>query len=172
MPEYKTTATNTQATEVCTPAISQQTQLEFTTLGHVKNAVKEVINADVVGDDPGRKLARVRFVTSSLRRHVERLFALEEHDGYMTDLAESCPHLLPKITRLRNEHDTLCESLRQIVTRLELLVPNDTPAFDALCKELLELITRLDRHTRVETELLEDAYLRDVGGEGGIWRTH
>jgi hemerythrin-like domain-containing protein len=158
---------NSERSNVDVPAIVQQTQLELEMLAHIKRALKGSIQASVVGDDSSRKLANVRFVTSSLQRYVERAFAMEEHDGYMIELRATHPHLLHKLNRLSDEHDHLRSSLRRIVPRLDLLPPDDLPALENLCRELSAFVAELDRHVHTEVQLLEEAYLQDIGGESG-----
>jgi hemerythrin-like domain-containing protein len=158
---------NTPLIKYEAPAVVQHAHLEFQTLGHFTRALKEAIRTELTIDDPPRRLATVRFVMSSLQQYVERLFAMEEHDGYFAELAGTRPELVNRIKRLGDEHNALRKSLRQIVTRLDLLPAEDVAAFESICKEIVVVIGNLDQHTHAEIQLLEDAYMQDTGGEGG-----
>ena len=155
-----------QPTEPKTTFFGQQSKSDFVALNAIEIALQGTLETHAVGSLP-RKLASVRFATSSLQNCAERLFAWEERTGFMADVAEQHPHLTRKIKRLRREQLTLRQSFRRIIAQLESLAPNDAPAFDALCQKLSTLIDRLDCQMRSEEELLEDAYLQDTGGEGG-----
>ena len=148
--------------------ILQQTELEHQYLRHVKDALRGAIAWDVSGeDDLARKLSSMRFVAQSFQRYLERLFALEEHDGYMAVITETHPHLTSKLDTLRSQHEAYREAIRQIMPRLELIAPDEREAFDAICRELLTSVDRVAKHNQEETRLLQDAFCQDTGGEGG-----
>jgi len=67
----------------------QQTKVEREAMEHVTQALERTIVWTVTGDEFSRKLSTVRFVTEPFQRHLERLFALEELDGYM-DVVANC----------------------------------------------------------------------------------
>lgn len=145
--------------------IAQHAQLELETLGHIKSALANAVAADYPDRQLGRKLANVRFVVGSFQRYVERLFAVEEHDGYMPALAESRPHLRRQIEELRADHHNIRERIRAIVVRLESLSAADVDDFGRLCDDVSKLIRKVDSHTQAEIALLVDVYNLDIGGE-------
>jgi hypothetical protein len=145
--------------------VAQHAQLELETLGHIKSALSNAIAADFGEADLGRKLANVRFVAGSFQRYVERLFALEEHDGYMRPLVDSHPHLQRQIEELCTDHRKIRERFREIVVRLESLSAADASDFHQSCDDIAKLISKVDAHTKAETGLLQSAYNWDIGGE-------
>jgi hemerythrin-like domain-containing protein len=110
-----------------------------------------------------RKLSTVRFIARCFRDHLERLFAIEEHDGYMAVALDECPHLSGKIDTLRREHDVLREEIRSIMPQLERVLPTDHAQFQTISKQLRQLIKRLDRHAEQENDLIQEALLRENG---------
>ena len=148
--------------------ILQQTELEHQNLRYVKEALRGAIAWDVPDDnDLARKLSSVRFVAQSFQRYLERLFALEEHDGYMAVLTETDSYLTSKLEMLRSQHEAYRETIRQIMPRLERISPEECDEFDVLCRELLTLVDRVTKHNQDESRLLQDAFYQDTGGEGG-----
>ena len=146
--------------------VKQQTALEVGTLEQVANALQAAINWKVKPKQIARKISTVRFVAQSYQRYIERLFGLEEHDGYMGMVQDQRPHWSGRIDELRGQHDKLRQTIRRITTRLERVAPEERPTFENLCHELLDLIKQVAKHNQRETKLLEDAFSIDDGGEG------
>ena len=71
------------------------------------------------------KLSSLRFITQSFQRHLERLMALKEQDGYMSDAVEQMPSLADKEQTLLREHDEFEESLHRLVLKLEHVSASD-----------------------------------------------
>jgi hemerythrin-like domain-containing protein len=145
--------------------VAQQTQVEQELLRHIMEGLRISAGWQVQGGNATRKLSTLQFVVQSFQRHLERLLALEEHDGYM-DMVVSCAPTLGRATdALRREHDQFRTAARQFVSRLERITPTETAALDAYCNDLLALLDRIEAHNRKEVSLLQEA-LRDEGGEG------
>ena len=72
----------------------QQTKVESQALEHITRALEVMIGWAVDGDGYGRKLSSVRFFTVQYQQHLERLFALEEIDGYMESVSRFNPELI------------------------------------------------------------------------------
>jgi hypothetical protein len=53
-----------------------------------------------------------------------------------------------------------------LVLRLEHLSAGDKSKFDATCTQMEELLIKLEDHHRREAELMQEAFQRDVGGQG------
>src|SRR5262245_18221853 len=87
-------------------AISQQILIEHQTLAYVASALRTTLAWHYEAVDLSRKLASLRFVGQSFDRHLKRLMALEEADGYMAVVCENRPELSDRVDALRNEHDT------------------------------------------------------------------
>lgn len=69
----------------------QQTKIESQALEHVTRAMEVTLGWKVESDGFSRKLSSVRFLTESYQRHLERLFALEETDGFMEGISRLKP---------------------------------------------------------------------------------
>ena len=67
---------------------------------------------------------------------------------------------------LRGEHDRLRQATRGAVRRLEQVPPPDGAAFAGICADLAAVLDRVEDHSRQEVKLLQEAFARDIGGEG------
>jgi hemerythrin-like domain-containing protein len=146
--------------------VGRQVMVEHETLKHLTNALHSILDWRVSGDDFTRKLSSLRFCAESFQRHLARLFALEEYEGYMDVVLEERPNLANEIEALRTEHDQFRRTLHRMVSRLDRLSSQEREVFDGLCSQLRELLKRLDEHHRKETALLQEALLQDEGGPG------
>ncbi|MDZ4821642.1 MAG: hemerythrin domain-containing protein [Planctomycetota bacterium] len=146
--------------------IAQQTLIEHQTLKHIVEALRTVLNWHVPEAGAPRKLTSLRFVTSSLQRHVEYMLNLEETGGYMPEIRAASPKLTDQVEALRQQHDEFRETLRQIVAGLEEVTAGNQQQFASLCERLTTLLAKLDEHSKKETELVQEAFLREEGGEG------
>jgi hypothetical protein len=144
----------------------QQTRVESQALEHVTRALEGMLGWSVVGDGFSRKLSSVRFFTDLYQRHLERLFALEEVDGYMEHLTRRNPELAAQVDQLKLEHNQFRTNVRQSVVRIDLATASQLPEFEATCLQLRGTINRVLEHLHRESELLVDSLNRDTGGEG------
>jgi hypothetical protein len=147
--------------------IAKQTLLEQRMLTNIMHAVRETLAWEPRADDITRKLASVRFVFASLGRHLDHMFDLEERDGYMRASVESAPHLDGMVKGLREEHDLFRRIVHDLTSRMDALGASDRNDLEVVCVEIGDLLCRLDEHTRREADVLQEALLRDEGGEGG-----
>ena len=143
----------------------QQTKRESRALEHVTRALEVMLEWAVNGDGFSRKLSSVRFFTELYQRHLERLFALEEIDGYMESVSRLHPELRGQVDNLKREHERFRAAVRKIVVRIDLASPMNLPEFDATCDELRNTINQILEHLRREQELLVESFHRDTGGE-------
>ena len=143
----------------------QQTKVESQALEHVTQALEVMLGWAVNGDGYGRKLSSVRFFTELYQRHLERLFALEEIDGYMESVSRLNPELARQVDDLKREHERFRAAVRKMVVRIDLASPTNLPEFDATCDELRKTINQVLEHLRREQELLVESIQRDTGGE-------
>ena len=143
----------------------QQTKRESQALEHVTRALEVMVGWAVDGDGFSRKLSSVRFFTELYQRHLERLFALEEIDGYMESVSRLHPELTGQVDNLKQEHERFRAAVRKIVVRIDLASPANLPEFDATCDELRKTINQVLEHLRREQELLVETFNRDTGGE-------
>jgi hypothetical protein len=143
----------------------QQTKVESQALEHVTRALEVMLGWDVDPDGFTRKLLSVRFFTELYHRHVERLFALEEIDGYMEGVARLNHRLNGQVESLHRQHEVFRVAIRKIGVRLDLASPTSFAEFEATCAELRKTINQILEHLRREQELLVESFNRDTGGE-------
>ena len=146
--------------------IAEQTRIEQELLRHLMEGLRLSTTWQVQGPDASRKLSTLRFVTASFQRHLERLLALEEYDGFMDPVPACAPRLARATAALRAEHDGFRREARRVVQRLERLPATDPSALEKLGGELVALLDRIEGHNRREMALLLEAFGRDEGGEG------
>ena len=146
--------------------LAEQTRVEQELLRHVMEGLRLSTTWQVRGPDASRKLSTLRFVTGSFQRHLERLLALEEYDGFMDKVLVCAPHLGRATAALRGEHDGFRSEARRVVQQLERLPATDPAALEKVGGELVALLGRIEGHNRREMALLLEAFGRDEGGEG------
>ena len=146
--------------------MAEQVRVEQELLRHVMEGLRLSTTWQVQGPDDSRKLSTLRFVTASFQRHLERLLALEEDDGFL-DMVPACtPRLARATAALRAEHDGFRSEARRVVQRLEPLPATDPLALEEVGGALVALLDRIEGHNRKEMALLLEAFERDEGGEG------
>jgi hemerythrin-like domain-containing protein len=144
----------------------KQAAVEHEALRHVVTALRTVLDWQASADDSARKLSSLRFIAQSFQRHLERLMALKELDGYMSDAVAQMPQLAEKVQTLLAEHDEFEQTMHRLILKLEHVSSTDKSKVDAIGQEVEELLVKLDDHHRREAELMQEAYLRDTGGDG------
>jgi hemerythrin-like domain-containing protein len=157
---------STSALSIKQALLIQQTKVESQALEHITQAVEVALAWVVEGDDVSRKLSSVRFFTEMYQRHLERLFALEEVDGYMDDVTELSPELTNQVDQLKPEHEQFRVAIRKLVLRLDRTPPVDCASFNAVCEKLRLVIKQVLEHTRRENELFVESIQQDTGGSG------
>jgi hypothetical protein len=145
---------------------AQQAQVENDLLKRLVEGLRVALAWEVQADDFSRKLSTLRFITQSFQRHLERLLALEEYDGYMAEVAATSPWLGRRVDSLRGEHGQLREAARRCLHGLEQIAPTDRAEFAGLCNDLDGLLHQVEEHTRKEVALVQEAFEQDGGGEG------
>jgi hypothetical protein len=146
--------------------IAQQTQVEQELLHHLARGLRSTAAWRVQEPDASRKLSTLRFVSQSFQRHLERLLALEEYEGYMELIVNAAPRLGRRTEALRGEHEDFRAEARRIVQELELLPATDLPSLGQVCDDLLGLVIRIEDHNKTEMALIQEALGRHDGGEG------
>ncbi|MFN4258501.1 MAG: hemerythrin domain-containing protein [Gemmataceae bacterium] len=146
--------------------IAQQTRVENNLLGDLMNGLRAAMSWEGQSEDFSRQLSTVRFIAQCFQRHVDRLMALEEYDGYMDVVTSASPQLAKAVDALRHEHDEFRAKINRLVNRLERISPLDRAAFTLVCDDLRLLLDKLEEHGRKEARLMQEALDRDEGGEG------
>lgn len=112
------------------------------------------------------QLAAMQSQTRILKRHLNRLFDLEEVDDYFQFAVTKLPHLHAQVAQLKAEHDEFRELINGLLARLDELENHDQRRFDAICLEIHGVVCRILAHGRAEGKLLSRALDCDEGGEG------
>jgi hypothetical protein len=146
--------------------LAQQTLVENGMLMLILEGLRNTLAWQVRETGIPRKLSTLRFITQSLQRHLERVLALEEYDGYMDLVLHESPRLSNTVAALKVDHEQLRKDAIHIVLEFEQVDPADTERFDRDCAELAGLLNRLDAHNKKEAKLMQEAFARDGGGEG------
>ena len=150
-----------------TAYVTEQCLIEHRTLAHVKAALRLALDWQVGAPGLPRKVATVRFMAQSFRRHIERLMSLEEKDGYMDVVRQIKPNLVDQARRLRGEHDVFRSMLARLLPRIETVSDTNAEEISSICDDLQSLLHGVDIHDARETALLQDVVMQDDGGEGG-----
>jgi hypothetical protein len=144
----------------------QQTIVEGQALEHITRALEVTLGWTIQGDVFARKLSSVRYFTELYQRHLERLFALEEIDGYMESVSRLSPELSNQVDDLRREHEQFRAAVRASLVRIDLASPGRLADFESICGQLQTTINQVREHLRRESDLLVDSINRDTGGQG------
>lgn len=140
--------------------------IEHQMLEHVKGALRVTVDWQAPAVSLSRKKSSIRFSLQSFCRHLERLMAIEEQDGYLTVVADAKPFLQEKIARLAGDHDRFRHTVKEIVPRLEAVGDWQEEEFEEICHEIKALLNDVDRHDKEEVQLLQETLAYDEGGEG------
>lgn len=146
--------------------VAQQALVEHRILQHVKAALRLSLDWKVSEVGLDRKLSSVRFTAQSLVRHLERMMSLEEDGGYMDAVRQEKPNWATKVETLEREHGDLRRLLAAVMPTLEGDAARDPDRFTEICESLESLLARLDSHGQQETDLLQEVFMDDIGGEG------
>ena len=146
--------------------LTQQITVESGMFKLLAEGLRNTLAWKVQGHDFSRKLTTLRFMAQSFQRHLEHLLALEEFDGYMTQVEEMAPQLARSVDALKQQHEKFRTGSRRIMHGLERMAATDAARFDSVCDEFLTLLQKIDEHNQREAELFQEAMARDGGGEG------
>jgi hemerythrin-like domain-containing protein len=150
---------NFRTTQVQTVQSSQSVDRDLESL---RSALATVAPCDT----SARQLAAVQSQTRILKRHLNRLFDLEELDDYLQFVVSRHPHLDQQVAVLKAEHGEFRLAINGLIERLDRLEAEDQPQFDSVCLEIHAVICRILVHGRAEGRLLSESLDRDEGGEG------
>ena len=146
--------------------IAVKTKVEHSMLKSLMDGLQLVMSWEVTGADCSRKLSTLRFITQSFHRHLSRLLALEQYDGYMNLVQSATAHLNRAVQGLQAEHEQFRGETSRIVQKLDRLPATDPAALHVVCEELRALLRKIEDHSRKEIDLIQEALVRDGGGEG------
>lgn len=146
--------------------MAQQTLVESTLLGHLMDGLRAAAAWRNATDDCSRKLATLRFIARSFRRHLERLIGLEEVDGYMEIILETKPFLSGQVDALKQDHEAFRRDAARVVHRLGRVAETDPGQLNRICADLTAFLDRLEMHNRREARVFQMTFKQEEGGEG------
>jgi len=97
-----------------------------------------------------------------LVRMVERHFEHEEEGGYYNDVVEHAPHFSADVERLKQQHNSLLESLKKI-SRLAASGDGSAPWWRTMRVDFHEFVCCCDKHEALENDIVQRAYTQDIG---------
>jgi len=147
-------------------SLSSVSWIEHQMLDHIKGALRVTLDWDAPSVSLARKKSSVKFSLQSFCRHLERLIAIEEEDGYLEAVAESKPNLEPRIRRLRKDHERFRQWVCELAPRIEDVQDWQEDEFRAACDDVRALLHEVDEHDHKEVALLQETLILDEGGEG------
>lgn len=104
-----------------------------------------------------RTRAVLRFELARLRDVLERHFELEERGGYLEEVTRLRPGLDPQVHALLLQHAAIRDDVAAAIEAAELGAP-----VSAVAARALAVVDALSHHEAAETELFQEAVLRDV----------
>ncbi|MEM6329996.1 MAG: hemerythrin domain-containing protein [Planctomycetota bacterium] len=140
--------------------------VEHQTLEHIKGALLVTLDWRAPAVGQARRKSSIAFTLQSFCRHLERVMAIEEHDGYLEVVTEANPCLEKKLRTLGGEHDQFRARMRDLALRLEAVEDWDNEGFDDVCTGIRQLLADVSRHDQAEVRLLQETLTCDEGGEG------
>ena len=146
-------------------SISAQFKIEHGLINKILGSLRMAIDWKTGEVGTTRKLSTIRFVADSFHRHLERLMAIHEYDGYMSEIVEVQPQLQSVVEEPKLKQDQLRHELNRIVSHLERLSPSNSSAFQGVCDSLLSLLAMYEDHAQKETRLVQEAFTQELGGE-------
>lgn len=145
--------------------IEAQTALGSKSVDHDIKVLQNTLQPSGASGEAAQ-LTSVQSQTRVLKRHLDRLFDLEEVDDYLQFAVTMNPHISAQVDRLQAEHNEFRVLINGLILRLDQLEAEDQQRFEAICAEIHEVICRVLAHGRAEGKLLCHALDRDDGGEG------
>jgi len=101
-------------------------------------------------------------VRDAFEQHV---FVTEKPGGLYEEIMDRAPRLVGTVSRLRDEHPAVTDSIRNLLGRLEAGgVGTDTWPLDGARDDLQRLIGSVVRHRQKGADLVWEAYNVDIGG--------
>jgi hypothetical protein len=148
-------------------SLKQQMRIEREILSHVHQALCIALRAPITSEDASEWQERTVFLTDSFYRHIQRMFAIEEDGGYM-DFVIDCPQptLGGRVDLLCAEHRMLVAELAAVLTEGRATRTENLANLHQMRQRIAGFLNRFDEHRRKECELLYEAFLVDLGGEG------
>jgi RNA polymerase-binding transcription factor DksA len=114
------------------------------------------------GESDGLESAASLVMLLDLGRELPEHFALEEKDGHLAAALSAAPRYHRKATTLRKEHAKLCEMVHALLDRARQ-AENCPDAWGEIEQALRDLSIALFAHEEAENDIMESAFLDDLG---------
>jgi hemerythrin-like domain-containing protein len=95
-------------------------------------------------------------------RHVDRHFSFEEQEGFMHQVLRRRPTLSERVEELRREHEALRNDFQDLLALAERS-RDDAMRIQLLGTQLDATLLRLREHEGAENEVMQEAFLQDLG---------
>jgi hemerythrin-like domain-containing protein len=148
------------------PSIEAQTALGNASVNLDIETLQSTLGGAPDASASPQKISDVQSQTRVLKRHLDRLFDLEEVDDYLQFVVTVHPQLSEQVATLKAEHNEFRGIINVLIARLNRLEADDQRRFAAICLEIHEVTCRVLAHGRAEGKLLSRALNRDEGSEG------
>lgn len=129
-------------------------KLEYLLLGDLRDLLEEPADEQTC--------LWMQAVLDVLLQALPRGFALEEENGYMTEVLEQYPNWHHEVDRLRHQHTTLYRKLKELRNRIANREEFSETAGIVRC-ELRSWMTAFIAHNRHENRLIQTAMNLEVG---------
>lgn len=104
-----------------------------------------------------------RSVYAAFRNHLLKHMALEEADGYLTNVLEQRPGLGCEVERLQREHDSLSYLIESLGDAIEVLTPDEPLRIRDCCHRVRDLIAYIRHHEHDENMIVLSAFTDEIG---------
>ena len=133
----------------------------------VKEAMAQLRDAlAAVPIDPDTWLQRVSDRLAALREAFDRHVAVHEgHDSFLAGVPLTSPDLVPQVTKLYREHGHIDALITDANGLLDSAREHSVSAVDDVRSRCDDLLHGLEQHRRRGSQLVWDAFNRDLGGE-------
>lgn len=146
--------------------LTERIRIEHEILGHVRSALQVAIDAPIEAATAHEWLERTAFLFASFARHLARLFEIEDEAGYMGAVLAHAPTLGWRTDRLYEEHCRLLWLVGSIGRDAARIDPENLSNLYELQQRVQGFLGQLESHQKAERDLLVEAFLVDIGGEG------
>lgn len=133
----------------------------------VKEAMGQLRDAlSTVPVDPDRWLTmvseRVAALRSAFDHHVE---IHEGADSFLSGIHLNSPNLVPQVSKLHREHGQLDALITEASALIDSARDQSSAAVEDVRRRCDELLSHFEQHRRRGSQLVWDAFNRDLGGE-------
>lgn len=134
----------------------RKTGQEYRTLQQVERALTEAVSNPAAW-------TKVVPAFEHLRAHMIKLFALEDTEGFLNQVAIERPDKSREAARFRAEHHALANRAAEILTALRAAAKaNDGRAAERVAGEIRGMMTELRRHEEGEGAFVQALFSEDI----------